>query len=108
MLEDHGPYHKDKTKIQRFTNLESPLPSISVSKKLSHELSNLDIDEGVRIESTKNGKNMYINKRTSGFFVLEICSDLNNTSEIRFYRDIKHIHKLINDIFGREYSVTIY
>jgi hypothetical protein len=107
-LEDHGPYHKDKTKIQRCTNLESPLPSTSVSKKLSHELSNLDIDEGVRIESTKNGKNMYINKRTSGFFVLEICSDLNNTSEIRFYRDIKHIHKLINDIFGREYSVTIY
>lgn len=80
-----------------------------VSKKLSHELLNLDIDEGVRIESTKNTKKkMYINKRTSGFFVLEICSDLTNMSEIRFYRDIKHIHKLIDDIFGREYSVTIY
>jgi hypothetical protein len=80
-----------------------------VSKKLSHELLNLDIDEGVRIESTKNTKTtMYINKRTSGFFVLEICSDLTDMSEIRFYRDIKHIHKLIDDIFGREYSVTIY
>jgi hypothetical protein len=80
-----------------------------VSKKLSHELLNLDIDEGVRIESTKNTKKkMYINKRTSGFFVLEICSDLTDMSEIRFYRDIKHIHKLIDDIFGREYSVTIY
>jgi hypothetical protein len=84
------------------------LPSLSVSKKLYHELSNLDIDEGVRIESTKNRKKMYINKRTSGFFVLEICSDLNNISEIRFYRDIKLIHKLIDDIFGRKYSVTIY
>ncbi len=86
------------------------MPSIvSVSKKLSHELLNLDIDEGVRIESTKNTKKkMYINKRTSGFFVLEICSDLTNMSEIRFYRDIKHIHRLIDDIFGREYSVTIY
>jgi hypothetical protein len=80
-----------------------------VSKKLSHELLNLDIDEGVRIESTKNTKKkMFINKRTSGFFVLEICSDLTDMSEIRFYRDIKHIHKLIDDIFGREYSVTIY
>lgn len=80
-----------------------------VSKKLSHELLNLDIDEGVRIESTKSTKKkMYINKRTSGFFVLEICSDLTDMSEIRFYRDIKHIHKLIDDIFGREYSVTIY
>ena len=80
-----------------------------VSKKLSHELLNLDIDEGVLIESTKNTKKkkMYINKRTSGFFV-EICSDLTDMSEIRFYRDIKHIHKLIDDIFGREYSVTIY
>jgi hypothetical protein len=84
------------------------LPSLSVSKKLYHELSNLDIDEGVRIESTKNRKKMYINKRTSGFFVLEICSDLNNISEIRFYRDIKLIHKLIDDIFGKKYSVTIY
>jgi hypothetical protein len=92
----------------RFANLESSLRSISVSKKLSHELSNLDIDEGIRIESTKNRKKMYINKRTSGFFVLEICSDLTNMSEIRFYRDIKHIHRLIDDIFGREYSVTIY
>jgi hypothetical protein len=80
-----------------------------VSKKLSHELLNLDIDEGVRIESTKNtNKKMYINKRTSGFFVLEIYSDLTEMSEIKFYRDIKHIHKLIDDIFGREYSVTIY
>lgn len=80
-----------------------------VSKKLSHELLNLDIDEGVRIESTKNTKKkIYINKRTSGFFVLEIYSDLTEMSEIKFYRDIKHIHKLIDDIFGREYSVTIY
>lgn len=80
-----------------------------VSKKLSHELLNLDIDEGVRIESTKNTKKkIYINKRTSGFFVLEIYSDLTEISEIKFYRDINHIHKLIDDIFGREYSVTIY
>jgi hypothetical protein len=80
-----------------------------VSKKLSHELLNLDIDEGVQIESTKNTKTkMYINKRTSGFFVVEICSDLTDMAEIRFYRNIKHIHKLIDDIFGREYSVTIY
>jgi hypothetical protein len=80
-----------------------------VSKKLSHELLNLDIDEGVRIESTKNTmKKMFINKRTSGLFVLEICSDLTDMSEIRFYRDIKHIRKLIDDIFGREYSVSIY
>lgn len=80
-----------------------------VSKKLSHELLNLDIDEGVRIESTKNTKKkIYINKRTSGFFVLEIYSDLTEMSEIKFYRDIKHIHKLNDDIFAREYSVTIY
>ena len=80
-----------------------------VLKKLSHELLNLDIDEGVRIESTKNTKKkIYINKRTSGFFVLEIYSDLTDMSEIKFYRDIKLIHKLIDDIFGREYSVTIY
>ncbi len=83
---------------------------MSVPKKLSNELLNLDIDEGVRIESTKNRNKMkmYINKRTSRCFVLETCSGLTNKSKIRFYSDIKHIHKLIHDIFGREYFVTIY
>ena len=87
------------------------MPSIiSVSKKLSNELLNLDIDEGIRIESTKyRNKKLYINKRTSGCFVLEIAyPDLTNKTEIRFYRDIKHVLRLIDDIFGKEYSVTIY
>jgi len=52
---------------------------------------------------------MYINKRTSGCFVLEITySDSTDMTEIRFCSDIKYIHKLIDNIFGKEYSVTIY
>jgi len=83
---------------------------VSVSKKLSHKLLTLDIDEGIRIESTKNRKKkMYINKRTSACFVLEITySDSTDMTEIRFCSDIKYIHKLIDNIFGKEYSVTIY
>lgn len=87
------------------------MPSIvSVSKKLSRELLTLDIDEGIRIESTKNRKKrMYINKRTSGCFVLEITyPDSTDMTEIRFCSDIKYIHKLIENIFGNEYSVTVY
>ena len=85
---------------------------VSISKKLSHKLLTLDIDEGIRIESTKNRKKkkrMYINKRTSGCFVLEITNpDSTDMTEIRFCSDIKYIHKLIENIFGKEYSVTIY
>jgi plasmid rolling circle replication initiator protein Rep len=85
---------------------------VSLSKQLSHKLLTLDIDEGIRIESTKNRKKkkkMYINKRTSGCFVLEITySDSTDMTEIRFCSDIKYIHKLIENIFGNEYSVTIY
>lgn len=83
---------------------------LSLSKKLSHELSNLDIDEGVRIESTKiKNRKMYINKRPSGCFVAELVySNPVNMSEISFYVDTTHISKLINRIFGKEYSVTIY
>jgi hypothetical protein len=83
---------------------------VSVSKQLSHKLLTLDIDEGIRIESTKNRKKkMYINKRTSGCFVLEITyPDSTDMTEIRFCSDIKYIHKLIENIFGNEYSVTIY
>ena len=80
-----------------------------LSKKLSQELLNLDIDEGIRIESKSIKYKMYINKRTSGYFVLEI-EDTNSTNfkEFRFYRDIKPIHRLIDKIFGKQYSITIY
>jgi len=83
---------------------------LSLSKKLSHELSNLDIDEGVRIGSTKiKNRKMYINKRPSGCFVAELVySNPINMTEIRFYVDVKQIHKLIDNIFGKQYSVTIY
>jgi hypothetical protein len=83
---------------------------LSLSKKLSHELSNLDIDEGVRIESTKiNNRKMYINRRPSGCFVAELVySNHINMTEITFYVDARHISKLIDKIFGKEYSVTIY
>ncbi len=83
---------------------------LSLSKKLSHELSNLDIDEGVRIESTKiKNRTVYINKRPSGCFVAELVySNPMNMAEIRFYVDTRHISKLIDSIFGKEYSVTIY
>lgn len=99
----------NKINIQRFTTLESPLPSmLSVRKKLSNTLLNLDIDEGLRIESTKNTIKMFINKRTSGCFVLQISQDITNISEFQFYRDIKPIHSLIDDIFGKEYCVSLY
>ena len=83
---------------------------LSLSKKLSHELSNLDIDEGVRIESSKiKDRKMYINKRPSGCFVAELVySNPMNMTEISFYVDIRHISKLIDKIFGKKYSVTIY
>ena len=81
-----------------------------LSKELSQELLNLDIDEGMRIESNKNIKcKVYINKRTSGYFVLEL-EHTNSTKikEFKFYRDIKPIHRLIDKIFGKQYSITIY
>ena len=83
---------------------------LSLSKKLLHELSDLDIDEGVRIESTKiKNRKMYINKRPSGCFVAELVySNHINMTEITFYVDTRHISKLIDKIFGKEYSVTIY
>ena len=83
---------------------------LSLSKKLSLELSNLDIDEGVRIESSKiKDRKMYVNKRPSGCFVAELVySNPMNMTEISFYVDTRHISKLIDKIFGKEYSVTIY
>lgn len=69
---------------------------------------NLDIDEGLRIESTKNRKKLFLNKRTSGCFVLEIYNDITNVSDFKFYRDINPIHALIDNIFGKEYYFSLY
>ena len=85
------------------------MPStVSIRKKLSHDLLNLDIDEGLRIESIKNRKKLFINKRTSGCFVLEIYYDITNVSDFKFYRDINPIHALIDSIFEKEYYVSLY
>ena len=85
------------------------MPStVSIRKKLSHDLLNLDIDEGLRIESTKNRKKLFINKRTSRCFILQIYSEITNVSEFKFYRDINHIHTLIDNIFGKEYYISLY
>jgi hypothetical protein len=83
---------------------------LSFSKKFSDELSNLDIDEGVRIESTKiKNRKLYINRRPSGCFVAELVySNPMNMTEIRFYVDVRHISKLIDKIFGKEYCAAIY
>lgn len=109
LVKEHCLYHKNKTNIQRFATIESLLPSIvSIREKLSHDLLNLDIDEGLRIESTKNRKKVFINKRTSGCYVLQIYSDITNVSEFKFYRNINHIHTLIDNIFGKEYYVSLY
>ena len=77
-----------------------------------NKLLTLDIDEGIRIESIKNKKKMYINKRTLECFVVEIINpnsmEMTDNKEIKFCNNVKDIYQLINSIFGREYSVIIY
>jgi len=83
---------------------------VSDSKKLSQILLNLDIDEGVLIESAKDGRvKMFINKRTSGQFVLEIVSSQStNNTEIKFCRDVRFVRKIIDGVIGKDYHVAIY
>ena len=67
---------------------------------LERVLSSLDLDEGVRIEST--GKKMFVNKSASGVFVVQVGNEfyyLDSTSQVA---------KLVDRVFGKKYEAYAY
>ena len=45
------------------------------TRNLTRKLLSLDIDEGLRIESSVRGIRLFINKSASGTFVLQLCNN---------------------------------
>lgn len=68
---------------------------------LGDAMSSLDIDEGIRIELA--GKKMFVNRGSSGIFVVQINDDF-------YYLDSAvQVIKLAGKVFfGRKYSAWIY
>lgn len=68
--------------------------------ELAGKLATLDVDEGIRIESA--GKKMFVNRNSSGIFVVQYNSDF-------YYLDsIKQVKNTIKSRFGTRCDIWIY
>jgi hypothetical protein len=82
-------------------------------KKLKTNLNSHDSDEGIKIQQENAPIKLFVNKRSSGAYVMEIVNKTSSNSEtkredIRFFQSLDQLIEFINKIFGKSYSVTEY
>jgi hypothetical protein len=87
------------------------------TRDLLRELLSLDIDEGLRIESSSKGTRLFINKSASATFVLQLCNNKdekeninnnNNNNNFVYFDSAEELIKYIKIKFGRNFSIWSY
>ena len=87
------------------------------ARDLLRELFSLDIDEGLRIESSSKDTRLFINKSASATFVLQLCnnkdekensSNNNNNNNFVYFDSAEEVIKYIKIKFGRNFSIWSY
>ena len=82
------------------------------TRNLTSKLLSLDIDEGLRIESSVHGIKLFINRSASGTFVLQFCNNKddeeNRNNNFVYFDSAEEVIKLIKMKFGRNFSVWSY
>jgi hypothetical protein len=83
-----------------------------MKRNLKNKLLSLDIDEGLRLESSVLGIRLFINKSASGTFVLQFCNNKvdkeNRNNNFVYFDSAEEVIKLIKIKFGRNFSVWSY
>jgi hypothetical protein len=78
------------------------------SKKLANKLLTLDIDEGIRIESSIPKKKIFINKTASGIFVVELITRNTVNSDIRYFDFVNDVVKFVKSSFNKHFLISDY
>ena len=78
------------------------------SEKLANKLLTLDIDEGIRIESSNQEKKIFINKTASGIFVVELISRNAVNNDIRYLDFVKDVVKFVKSSFNIRFLISYY
>jgi len=78
------------------------------SKKLANKLLTLDIDEGIRIESSIHKKKIFINKTASGIFVVESITRNAVNSDIRYFDFVNDLVKFVKSSFNKHFLISDY
>jgi hypothetical protein len=84
------------------------------SNQLAKKLLTLDIDEGIRIESSIQRKRIFVNKNASDVFVVQLVVDSNNNSsdydnnDIRYFNSTDEVIEFVNSHFQNRYTIVEY
>jgi hypothetical protein len=80
---------------------------------LKRKIKSLDSDEGIRLESKRRGIKVFLNRRPSGSYIVEITGEkISNMGQkredIRFVQNIDAVIALVNKTLGKSFSVIEY
>ena len=86
------------------------------SKQLAKKLLTLDIDEGIRIESSiQLKKRIFINKSASDVFVVQLVVNSNNSNssdynnnDVRYFDFAEEVIEFVNSHFQNRYTILEY
>jgi hypothetical protein len=84
------------------------------SNQLAKKLLTLDIDEGIRIESSVQRKTIFVNKNASDVFVVQLVVDSNNNSsdydnnDVRYFDSTDEVIEFVNSHFQNRYTIVEY
>jgi hypothetical protein len=83
------------------------------TRDLLRELLSLDIDEGLRIESSSKDTRLFVNKSASAIFVLQLCDnnsdkENNDNNNFVYFDSAEEVIKFIKTKFGRNFSIWSY
>jgi hypothetical protein len=74
-------------------------------------LKSLDIDEGIRIESTINKRMLFVNRKASGYFIVQEYGPMDDSSSngnTRLLSNAQKVAKLIHRRFEGSYRLSSY
>ena len=74
-------------------------------------LKSLDIDEGIRIESTINKRMLFVNRKASGYFIVQEYGPMDDSSSngnTRLLSNAQKVVKLIHCRFEGSYRLSSY
>jgi hypothetical protein len=85
------------------------------SNQLAKKLLTLDIDEGIRIESSIQRKRIFVNKNASDVFVVQLVVDSNNknssdydNNDVRYFDSTDEVIEFVNSHFQNRYTIVEY
>jgi hypothetical protein len=79
------------------------------SKELANKLLTLDIDEGIRIESSTQQK-IFINRNALGIFVVQLTTNnkANDDNNIRYFGFVNEVVQFVKSSFKKHFLIVEY